>query len=166
MGNNSGVGVLKPWGRGLNRGNSLTDVRHNFVLSSTYELPFGRGKKWMGSVDPVTAAVLEGWQLSGVLTGCSGLPFTVTTSGGITNAGGADRPNRIGDGTLPSDRRSIDRWFDASAFQVQPNYTHGNSGRNILFGPSQTNLDLSLAKVFRLSERFRLQFRAEAFCRA
>jgi len=166
VGNNSGVGVLKPWGRGLNRGNSLTDVRHNFVLSSTYELPFGRGKKWMGSVDPVTAAVLEGWQLSGVLTGCSGLPFTVTTSGGITNAGGADRPNRIGDGTLPSDRRSIDRWFDASAFQVQPNYTHGNSGRNILFGPSQTNLDLSLAKVFRLSERFRLQFRAEAFCRA
>ena len=50
-----------------------------------------------------------------------------------------------------------------SAFQVQPNYTYGNSGRNILFGPSQTNLDFSLAKAFRLSERFRLQFRAEAF---
>jgi hypothetical protein len=161
--NNSGVSVLKPWDRKLNRGNSLSDIRHNFVLSATYELPFGRGKKWMGSADPVTAAILGGWQISGVFAQSTGLPFTVTTSGGITNAGGADRPNRIGDGTLPSDRRSIDRWFDVSAFQVQPNYTYGNSGRNILFGPSQTNLDFTLAKAFRLSERFRLQFRVEAF---
>jgi hypothetical protein len=161
--NNSNVSVLKPWDRQLNRGNSLSDIRHNFRFGGTYELPFGRGKKWMGHSDPFTAAVLGGWQFSGGFTRSTGLPFTVTTSGGITNAGGADRPNRIGDGTLPSDRRSIDRWFDLSAFQVQPNYTYGNSGRNILFGPSQTNLNFSLAKVFRLSERFRLQFRAEAF---
>jgi hypothetical protein len=161
--NNSGVGVLKPWDRKLNRGNSLSDIRHSFVFSSTYELPFGRGKKWMGDADPFTAAILGGWQFSGVFTQNTGLPFTVTTSGGITNAGGADRPNRIGDGTLASDKRSIDRWFDVSAFQVQPNYTYGNSGRTILFGPSQTNLDFSLAKAFRLSERFRLQFRAESF---
>jgi hypothetical protein len=87
----------------------------------------------------------------------------VVTSGGITNAGGADRPIRIGNGNLPKDQRSIDRWFDLSAFQVQPRYTYGNSGRNILYGPSHTNLDFSLAKSFRVKERFRLQFRAEAF---
>src|SRR5258708_21210504 len=46
-------------------------------------------------------------------------PFTVLTSGGITNAGGADRPNRLRDGSLPPDQRNIDRWFDLSAFQVR-----------------------------------------------
>ncbi len=105
----SGGAPLKPWDRKLNRGNSLADVRHNFVLSATYELPFGRGKIWLGSADPFTAAILGGWQFSGVFTRNTGLPFTVTSSGNITNAGGADRPNRIGDGTLPSDRRSINR---------------------------------------------------------
>jgi hypothetical protein len=70
-----------------------------------------------------------------------GTGFTVTTSGGITNAGGADRPNRIADGTLPSDQRSIDRWFDESAFKPQAQYTYGNSGRNILFGPGLRNIE-------------------------
>ena len=90
------MAVLKPWDRKLNRGNSLSDIRHNFVLSATYELPFGRGKKWLGNADPFTAAILGGWQFSGVFTRSTGLPFTVTTSGGITNAGrrGPAEPDR------------------------------------------------------------------------
>ncbi|MBI5040431.1 MAG: hypothetical protein HZB57_04310 [Gammaproteobacteria bacterium] len=80
-----------------------------------------------------------------------------------SNAGGADRPNRIGDGTLPADQRSIDRWFDTSAFKTQPQYTYGNSGKNILFGPGRRNLDLSLSKSFRLTEGKYIQFRAESF---
>jgi hypothetical protein len=93
----------------------------------------------------------------------SGIPFTVTTSGGITNAGGADRPNRIGEGTLPSSQRTIDHWFDTTAFVVQPQFTYGNAGRNILFGPGLKNLDLSLSKSFAITESKRLQFRAESF---
>ncbi|HWB96131.1 MAG TPA: hypothetical protein VG672_05500, partial [Bryobacteraceae bacterium] len=81
----------------------------------------------------------------------------------ITNAGGADRPNRIADGTLSGSERSIYRWFDTSAFVVQPQYTYGNAGRNILFGPGLRNLDLTLAKVFTIRENLRLQFRAESF---
>ncbi len=163
VGNNDNTGVVFPWNRGLNRGNSLTDVRHSFIFSSTWELPFGKGKMFFTRANRVTDLVLGGWQLSGVFSKATGEPFTVTTSGGITNAGGADRPNRLRDGTLPSSQRSIDRWFDVSAFQVQPNYTYGNSGRNVLFGPGVTNLDFLLGKVFALTERFRLQFRAEAF---
>ncbi|MBL8232720.1 MAG: TonB-dependent receptor [Bryobacterales bacterium] len=163
VGNNAGTGALKAWDRQLNRANSLTDVRHNFVFSTTYELPFGKGKTFLGNVNRVTDLAFGGWQIGGIFSRASGLPFTVTTSGGITNAGGADRPNRLRDGTLPGDQRSIDRWFDVSAFQVQPTFTYGNSGRNILFGPALTNLDLSLAKTFTLTERFRLQFRAESF---
>jgi hypothetical protein len=163
VGNNDVVGVLKPWDRSVNRGNALTDVRHNYILSTTYELPFGKGKHWLGGSNRVTDLVLGGWQISGIFSRASGLPFTVNTSGGITNAGGADRPNRLRDGALSGSERSIDRWFDVSAFAVQPNYTYGNSGRNILVGPTLNNLDFSLAKVFSITERFRLQFRAESF---
>ena len=106
---------------------------------------------------------LGGWQIAGLASVRSGIPFTVLTSGGITNAGGADRPNRIGSGNLPSGQQTIDHWFDLAAFTVQPQYTYGNSGRNILFGPGLKNLDLSLSKSFPLGETRRLQFRAESF---
>jgi hypothetical protein len=157
-----GGNPVNPYNRQLNRANSDLDVRHNFVFSPLYLLPFGKGHRWLnhgGLVD----AFLGGWQLAGILTLRSGLPFTVTTGGGLTNAGGEDRPNRIGSGNLPSDQRSIDQWFDVSAFQVQPQYTYGNSGRNILFGPGLRNVDFSLQKFFAITERFRTQFRAEAF---
>jgi hypothetical protein len=64
---------------------------------------------------------------------------------------------------LPSDQRSIYNWFDLSAFQVQPQYTYGNSGRNVLLGPGLKNLDLTLGKGFTLRERMNLQFRLESF---
>lgn len=162
-GNSDAVTVLKPWDRSLNRGNALTDVRHNYILSATYELPFGKGKTFLSGMNRLGDAVLGGWQLSGIFSRTSGLPYTINTSGGITNAGGADRPNRLRDGTLSSSARSIDQWFDISAFAVQPNYTYGNSGRNILFGPTLNNLDFSLAKAFAITERVRVQFRAESF---
>ncbi len=149
--NNAGTGGgIKPWDRNLNRGRSLTDVRHNYVFSSNYELPIFKGNR-----------ILGGWQVGGILSLRSGLPFTVGTSGGITNAGGADRPNRIGSGVASSP--TIDRWFNISDFAIQPNFTYGNSGRNILSGPWLRNIDFSLAKTFGITDRFRLQFRAEAF---
>jgi hypothetical protein len=157
-----GQGALVPYNRNLDRGNSVSDIQRQYVLSSTYELPVGKGKRWLnrgGFVD----AVFGGWQLGGILTLRSGIPFTVLTQGGITNAGGADHPNRIGVGTLTSEERSIDNWFDLSAFEIQPQYTYGNSGRNILFGPGLRNFDLSLAKSFRITESKRLQFRFESF---
>ncbi len=159
---NSGVGALKPWDRNLNRGRSTTDLRHNYVVSASYELPFGKGKAYMNQ-NRVADLLFGGWQLGGILSLQTGLPFTVNSGGGITNAGGADRPNRIADGKLPDGQRSIDRWFDLAAFVTQPQFTYGNSGRNILDGPGNKNLDLSLAKSFAITERYRLQFRAESF---
>lgn len=155
--NQSGAqGAVNPWDLRKERANSVADIRRYFVFSGTYELPIRA---------PVHALkpVLEGWQVGGILSLRAGLPFTVTTSGGITNAGGADRPNRLRSGALSGSERSIDRWFDLSAFQVQPQYTFGNSGRNILFGPGLRNLDFTLAKSFSLREGMRLQFRFESF---
>jgi Carboxypeptidase regulatory-like domain/TonB dependent receptor-like, beta-barrel len=155
-------GPVAPYNRRLNRGNSNADIRRTYAFSSTYELPFGHGKSMLNR-GGAWNVFFGGWQLSGILTLRSGIPFTVTTSGGITNAGGADRPNRIADGTLSSSQRSIDRWFDLTAFQVQQQYTYGNSGRNILFGPGLRNIDFSIGKSFPIGEVRRLQFRAESF---
>ncbi len=157
-----GNGPVNPWNVVLNRGNSFSDVRRQWAFSAAYELPFGRGKAFLnhgGLVD----AVFGGWQVASLLSMRSGIPFTVVTSGGITNAGGADRPNRLGDGNLSSSQQSIYHWFDTSAFTVQQQYTYGNAGRNILVGPNARNLDLSLSKSFAITERVRLQFRAESF---
>jgi Carboxypeptidase regulatory-like domain/TonB dependent receptor len=160
--NTTGDGAVVPWNVGLNRGNSYNDIRRQWAFSAAYELPFGRGKEWL-SHGGVVNAFLGGWQLASLVSIRSGIPFTVVTSGGITNAGGADRPNRIASGNLPSNQQTIDHWFNTAAFVVQPQYTYGNSGRNILLGPGLRNLDLSLSKSFSITESKRLQFRAESF---
>lgn len=157
-----GNGAVNPWNIEQNRGNSYSDVRRQWAFSAAYELPFGKGKSWLNT-GKLVDTLFGGWQLATLVALRSGLPFTVITSGGLTNAGGADRPNRIGNGNLPSDQQSIDHWFDTAAFVVQPQYTYGNAGRNILFGPGMRNIDLSLSKSFAITESKRLQFRAESF---
>jgi hypothetical protein len=77
--------------------------------------------------------------------------------------GGTQRPNRIGSGAIPSDQRTIDRWFDTTAFTAPTQYTFGNSGTGILEGPGLFNVNLSLVRQFLLTERLRLNLRGEAF---
>jgi Carboxypeptidase regulatory-like domain/TonB dependent receptor len=157
-----GDGATVPWNIELNRGNSYADIRRQWAFSVAYELPFGKGKTLLNRGRAVDA-IVGGWQVASLVTMRSGIPFTVVTSGGITNAGGADRPNRIGNGTLESSQRTIYHWFDTTAFVIQPQFTYGNAGRNILFGPNMRNLDLSVSKSFAITENKRLQFRAESF---
>jgi hypothetical protein len=91
------------------------------------------------------------------------LPFTPTLSFDPTNTGATVRPDRIRDGNLPADQQSISRWFDVGAFTAPAQYTFGNGGRNFLRGPRQLNFDAGIARQFRLSERWQLSFRGEAF---
>ncbi|HWQ55465.1 MAG TPA: TonB-dependent receptor [Bryobacteraceae bacterium] len=142
----------------LERAVSNFDVPHRFVASYAYELPFGAGGLRLGG--PVNALV-AGWQLSGILTAQSGLPFTPGVSGDFANIGSGNRPNRIASGKL--DNPTVDRWFDPTAFTLPAQYTFGNSGRNILRGDGLFNWDFSASKLTRLGERASLQFRAELF---
>jgi len=135
-----------------NRGNSSFDIRQRFVTSYTWELPFGRGNRW-----------IHGWQIAGITSLQTGLPFTPTLSFDPSNTGTTARPNRIGEGSLPRDQRTISRWFDTGAFVAPASFTYGNSGRNFLRGPGQTNFDVGLSRHFRVTERLGLSFRAEAF---
>jgi hypothetical protein len=134
------------------------DERHRFVTSVVYALPFTLSNR-------LADAVLGHWQINGILTARTGQPFTPQLNFSPANSGDS-RPNRIADGNLPSDQRSVARWFDTSAFQAGPNYVFGNAGRNILTGPGAVNLDFSTFKAFPVSvlgEAGSVQLRAEFF---
>jgi hypothetical protein len=142
--------------RNLDRGNSAFDIRQRLTASFTYRLP-GFGSKSMAG------RFLGNWQINGILQSQTGLPFTPGLATATVNTGTGSRPDRVGSGILPSSQRSLSRWFDPTAFATPALYTYGNAGRDILYGPGRTNLDASLFKDFRLSERLTIQFRAEAF---
>ena len=139
-----------------------TDSAGRFVLSSVYELPFGKGKRFSSS-QPVISRLIGGWQVNGVLTLQSGTPLRVR---GANNFGIADRPNSTGiSAALPTDQRSAARWFDTTQFVNPPDFTFGNISRLLpdVRGPGTTNLDLSVLKFTAITERVGLQFRAESF---
>ena len=151
------------------RGRSNFDVRHRLSVSYSYDLPFGKGRRYLAS-DGWVSTLLTGWQTFGIVTLQSGRPFTVALLSDIDNSGtgrsilgfGAnDRPNVVGDPNLGS--RSPDRWFNTAAFAFPARGTFGNAGRNILDGPAFQNVNASLVKNTNLTERVNLQFRAEVF---
>jgi Carboxypeptidase regulatory-like domain/TonB dependent receptor len=138
------------------------DVPHNLAFSWGYELPVGRGKRWLAGARGVTDAVLGGWQMQGILGIRSGRPFTPTISADRANIGiGGQRPNRLASGKL--DNPTVERWFDTSAFVTPAQFTYGNSGANILREDRFKSLDFSVFKQFRVTEGSLLQFRAEVF---
>lgn len=145
-----------------NRGPCDYDIPQNLAVSSVYELPFGKGRRFMGSANSVVDTVLGGWEIAGIFTSRSGLPFTPTISGDRANTGvSGQRPIRLGAGTTADP--TVAKWFDSSAFAVPAQYTYGNSGRNILRGDGLAQFDMTLKKMFNIKERGRLEFRAEAF---
>ena len=141
------------------RGLSAYDVRRNLVVNFNYEVPSGN---WTGAAK----TVLGGWQLGTILTIQDGTPFTAQT--GFSRSGDqarslADRTDlRPGAGKNPVLGGPY-RYFDTSAFVLQPVGFYGNLGRNTLIGPGVVNFDFNLVKETQLSERMRLDFRAEFF---
>ena len=140
--------------RARERASSPYVPKHRVVSSLIWELPVGRGHRFVNH-SGLADSVVGGWQLTAFYSGQTGLLFSPTFSGVDTSNTQAfgPTPDRIGNGNLPSDQRTIDRWFDASAFTAPPNGRFGNSGRAILIGPSQHLLHLGLFKTFKPTER-------------
>ena len=136
------------------------DATHLLAMSFGAELPFGRGKRFVGGAGTLVNGLIGGWQAQSIINYRIGLPFTPTVSRDVANTGdGGQRPNRIGSGEL--DNPTIDAWLDKAAFEVPANFTFGNSGRGILRGDDQWNVDFSIFKKFKLAEGKQLQLRAE-----
>jgi Carboxypeptidase regulatory-like domain len=148
--NDGSVTLTNVYDPQYNRGPSDYDVKHTLSTSVIYELPWGRTDWW------------GGWQTNGILYLRSGLPLTITQTQGVQSTGTGNRPNRVGDG-LAADP-TINQWFDPSAF-VSPTDitgTYGDSGRGILRGPGQFNIDFSLIKGTKIG-KIDTEFRVEAF---
>ena len=144
---------------------SSYDVRHRSVTSALVELPFGRGRRFGDGMPAVLDAVVGNWRLGGILTLESGSPVTPNAGRDTTNigVGAGNRPNVVGDPNLPSNERTVDRWFRTEAFAQPPLFTFGNAGRNIVEGPGIINVDMSLSKRIAVGDVRNLEFRAEVF---
>ena len=129
------------------RGLSDFDVRHRFVCTSIYDLPFDGNE------------FVEGWQLAAIVQSQSGSPVNIVTSNNSVNGiANTLRPDVNGPIEIIG---SVDGWFDTSAFTAVPRF--GSLGRNVVIGPTFNNVDFSIIKNTRVGETLRIQFRAEFF---
>lgn len=137
--------------------NADFDVRHRISFSGSYDLPFGRGKEYGKNWSPVVDTLLGNWRLNMISTYQTGQPFSVRGLNGRA-------PNRICDGNLPADQRTVERWFDINCFvDVANTNTNGNAPPNIIWGPNLINFDFGLHKDIKFSEKARIQLRGEVF---
>ncbi len=135
-----------------------------FNLGYFYELPFGAGKPFYSHPNWLGRELASGWQVSGTATAETGLPLEITATD-TSNTGGIHTQvaDRVCDGRLSSDQRSIQKWFNTACF-VQPAAGRlGSSGRNVLTGPSLLNFDISAFKKFPFGEQKFVQFRTDFF---
>jgi Carboxypeptidase regulatory-like domain/TonB dependent receptor-like, beta-barrel len=154
----------------LEYGNADFDVRHRFVFSYIYELPFGKGQEFGKNASGAINQVIGGWQIAGIVTASTGNWFTPTdissnlstSDCGGTVAISCIRPNRIGN---PNSKPCVAGMvFNTCAFVSNAVLgSFGDAGRNIIQGPGFQNWDVSLFKTFPIREEKRIEFRAEFF---
>jgi hypothetical protein len=147
------------------------DVPQVFVVSYGYELPWGPGRPWLNN--GVASRVLGGWQINGITTLRGGFPSDILTNVQPPNFSNFNVPDRVaGQSRFLPDRKVPDRYLNPAAFRVPgtvpnnvgaPIQRYGDSARGVIRGPGSVNLDFSVFKEARFTERHRLQFRAEFF---
>jgi len=148
----------------VERTDAPRDIRHAWVGQVNYELPWGQ------SLTGVARGVLTGWQINAIANYQTGEPFGVTNLSARANTGGAppagqglDRPDMVGNPELPKDQRTVNKWFNTDAFQPQALFTLGSAPANVLHGPPQRRIDLSVFKEFAVGGSRQLQLRYEVY---
>jgi hypothetical protein len=147
---------------------SIVDATHRFSLTSSYELPFGRNKHFLGNANRAVDMAIGGWVLNAVNVISSGFPVIIYQNQNNNSAYcfcASQRPNATGTSPATSGDfgQRLSNWLNPGAFSAAPALTFGNVSRTIpLHGPGLLNWDLSLFKNVTVYERFRAQFRLEA----
>jgi hypothetical protein len=149
---------MDAYNRRLDKGLSGSDVPRRLVVTVLYQVREFQGHRvWNG--------LLGGWKFGVLETAESGPTFTVLTTANTTNAfpAGAPRPDLLSHAALPSDQRTVARWFDTSAFVNPPALTFGNSPRSGLRGAPVVTTDATLEKSFHPTEHWRVDVRGEFY---
>jgi hypothetical protein len=146
------------------RGPSDFDEKFRWVSSFDYQIPVGKGQRFLGS-SRAGDLVLGGWHVGGIFTVRSGFYFSPLMDYDPSNTGsiGLVRTDRTCNGNLPSGQQSPDLWFNTNCFPLPTTYAFGDSGKNVLIGPGGVSGDFALRKVFNITERQNLEFRVELF---
>jgi Carboxypeptidase regulatory-like domain len=156
--------IADSFNRAGERDYSTGDIPHVFVSSIVWDLPAGAGRA--RHPRGLLGAVVNDWTATTLVTLQSGVPIAVTqTTNFNAFAGfGVQRPNLVGDPTLPADQRTPEHWFNTAAFAVAPQFTIGSASRNPVHGPSYRNVDLALMRRVPLGSPARaIEVRAEIF---
>jgi hypothetical protein len=152
------------WNRRLERTLLPWDISQRAVITTSYVLPVGRGKRFGAKWGRKLDALIGGWQTNALITRQVGSPLPLSLTSASTYGG--TRPNSEGyTANLNPDERTRDRWFNTTAFTRPPAYSLGNTSRTLpdVRGPSVTNVDCSLFKTVSFTDKWRLQIRGEAF---
>ncbi len=141
---------------------STGDIPHYFGASVVWDLPIGarRAKNPSG----VFGALAKDWTVATLITMQSGVPVVVTQANSLGYAGfTTQRPNLVGDPTLPADERTPARWFNTAAFATANQFTIGSASRNPVRGPSYRDIDLALIRRVGFGDERALELRLEMF---
>jgi hypothetical protein len=141
---------------------STGDIPHYFGASLVWDLPIGEGraKQPRGVVGTLT----RDWSIATMVTLQSGVPVAVTQANSLGYAGfTTQRPNLVGDPTLPSDERTPARWFNTAAFATANQFSLGSASRNPMRGPSYRDVDLAVLRLVRVGGNRVIELRAEVF---
>ena len=152
------------------KGPSDFNAANRFSAAFEYALPFGSGRSLANHLARPLDRLASGWGVRGTVllqSGFDASPAMAVTRVGICAAACSARPDRVGNGNLPKDVRSVDHFFDVNAFQLLPaagvSGRVGNAGRNILVQPGSKNHDLQIFKDTKIAETHRLEFRFELY---
>jgi trimeric autotransporter adhesin len=164
---NAGVPVVaqNPNDLAAEESNSGFDLRHQFVGSFLYQLPFGPGKSFLRE-NNWASRLVSGWSLSGFFTFATGFPLTPYISASVAEVErgthGSVRPNRVPGVSLTAGGGHLDRWFNTDAFSstFMSGQLYGNAARFSIPGPGTQNVNLSLSKIFELRESRSVELRA------
>ena len=146
------------------RGNSDFDIRHRLVVNYLYELPFGKGRRFVNT--GFAGRVLEGWQLSGITTYQTGHPYDIFYNRDTQHTGLSARGDLIGNPALPGGHPKSQTGLNRDAFCVDSCPTPwgvSGIGRNQFYGPDYYNWSMVIAKDTSITERVKLQFRTEVY---
>jgi Carboxypeptidase regulatory-like domain/TonB dependent receptor len=165
LGFHSGGGFRDNYNPQWEKGPSDFDQKYRFVNSFSYTLPFGKGKRFLGGTNAPANLLIGGWELQGIQSAASGLPYTILgqSNQSNTNYDTEERPDRVAGVPLYPSNQNVNQWFNPAAFTLQAFGTYGNAGRNIIYTAPQVSVDTSLFKDFAIKEQIKLQFRAEFF---